>query len=242
MRRLDAAVESIARFAVRRPWPVLAVALAVSLAGLALGAARIELYTSNLDLVDPDLPEVRRFLDFASEFGTPNPLVVVLEGRDEEALAAAIDRLGGPLREAPGVRSVVDRLDLDRETLDELGLDPLILSFDRRMAFAFVQPDDARSRAQTIAPMVEGVRQAIALARLGDLGVEAGLTGLPVYALDDRNVIQRDVSRLSILGLVLVAAVFVLGFRELGDRSQPSPPCWRDPRWPWARSRWCPVI
>jgi predicted RND superfamily exporter protein len=214
--RLDATVESIARFAVRRPWLVLAVTLALSLAGLALGAARIELYTSNLDLVDSDLPEVRRFLDFASEFGTPNLLVVVLEGRDERALGTAIDRLGGPLREAPGVKAVVDRLDLDTETLDELGLDPLILSFDHRMAFVFVQPDDARSRAQTIAPMVEGVRQAIALARLGDLGVEAGLTGLPVYALDDRNVIQRDVSRLSILGLVLVAAVFVLGFRELG--------------------------
>jgi predicted RND superfamily exporter protein len=56
MTRLDGAVESIARFAVRRPWLVLAVALALSLAGLALGAARIELYTSNLDLVDPDLP------------------------------------------------------------------------------------------------------------------------------------------------------------------------------------------
>jgi len=204
-----------ARFAVRRPWTVLVVAVAIAIAALFAGARGVELRTSNLDLVDPDLPEVRRFLQFADEFGTPNLLVVLLDGDDEDALRAAVDRVGPALRAAPGVAAVVDRLEVDDDTLEELDLDDLVLSFDRRLCFVFVQPVDARSRAETLGPFVAGVRAAIAQARLEEIGVRAGLTGLPVYAIDDRDVIQRDVARLSLLGLFLVGAVFVIGFRAL---------------------------
>jgi predicted RND superfamily exporter protein len=201
-----------ARVAVRSPWTVLAVALVSAVAALVVGATRVELRTSNLDLVDPDLPEMRRFLAFAEEFGTPNLLVVVLEGDSEDALGEAVDRVGPALRAVPGVASVVDRLDAPAETLEELDLDDLVLSFDRRLCFVFVQPVDTRSRAETLGPFVAGVRAALARARLDDLGVRTGLTGLPVYAIDDRDVIQRDVTRLSLLGLLLVGAVFVVGF------------------------------
>jgi predicted RND superfamily exporter protein len=95
------------------------------------------------------------------------------------------------------------------------GIEPYFLSTDGRMAFVLVQPADSGSSAATIGPFVDEVRRRVAAARVGELGVRAGFTGLPQYALDDRDIIQRDVSRLSIVGLVSVAALFVAGFRSL---------------------------
>jgi preprotein translocase subunit SecF len=43
-------------------------------------------------------------------------------------------------------------------------------------------------------------------------GVSLGVTGLPAYALDDRDVIQRDVSRLSLVSFALVLALFATAF------------------------------
>jgi predicted RND superfamily exporter protein len=198
-------------------------------AALGLAATRLELRTSNLDLIDPDLPEVRRFLDFGDEFGTPNVLVVVLEvsadagtgdGPAEEALAVAVRRIGPRLHSLGSTRAVIDRLDQDPETLADLGADELLLSYDRRMAFVLVQPADAGNGIDTLSvdalePMLRDVRTILAAAELDALGVSAGLTGLPQYALDDRDVIRRDVSRLSLLSLVAIAVVFAAGFHEL---------------------------
>ena len=41
-----------------------------------------------------------------------------------------------------------------------------------------------------------------------------GLTGIPIYAVDDQEVIQSDVMRLTIWGLLLVAAGFMVGFKR----------------------------
>lgn len=210
---LETLFTRLAALAVRRPFQVLAVTAALVILALILAASRLELYTSNLDLVDPDLPTVRDFLDFAAELGTPNVLVVVFEGDDPAKLAAAVDRAGPRLRAAPGVRSVIDRLPFEPEALEILGADPHLRSHDGKMAFVFVQPDDPRSNAETLAPFVGGVRQA--LAEIATPGARAGLTGIPQYALDDREVIQRDISALSLVSLGLIFGLFVNAFGAL---------------------------
>jgi predicted RND superfamily exporter protein len=199
-----------ATFSVRRPRRVLAAAALAVLAALALAAGRLTLHTSNLDLVDPDLEPVRRFRELAAELGTPNVLVAVFEGDDENRLRAAVDRAGPLLRPLPGVRSVVDRLPFEPAALDILGVDPYLGSRDGGLLFIFIQPDDPHSAADTIAPFVTGAREALAAVE-GD-GVRVGLTGMPAYALDDRDVIRRDITVLSAISLLLIGALFVTAF------------------------------
>ena len=204
----------LAETATARPRWVVAASLFLAAAALALAAFRLELKTSNLDLIDPDLPAVSRFRDFARNFGTPNMLVVVLQGDDPGTLRAAADRTAAAIREAKGVRSVFARLPYDPASLP-FGTDPYFTSKDGRMCFLFVQPSDPESSAATIAPFVEAVRDRVAAAHHEADGVRAGLTGLPQYALDDRDIIQRDTSRLSALSFLLVLALFAAGFAEV---------------------------
>lgn len=205
---------TLARFSVRRPCTVLALLLfALGLSGAAL--VHLPLRTSNLDLIDPNLPEVRRFLEFAHEFGTPNVLVITLEGSDQPALEKTVDQLGPRLREAPGVRTVLDRIPYDPAVLRDLGAEPYLASHDHRLYLLFVQPSDPHSRTETIAPMIDHIRALLAENGLVESGIRAGMTGIPVYAMDDRDVIQRDMSKLSFLSFGLIAVLFVAAFHSL---------------------------
>lgn len=204
-----------ASFAVRRPRRVLAGALVLAAAALVSAAFRLELKTSNLDLIDRDLPEVRRFLEVARDFGTPNVLVVVFEGGDAEALRRAVDLVGPRIAALPGVRSVVDRLPLDPDVAAILKRDVYLHSRDDGLFFLFVQPEDAESQATTIAPFVEGVRRVLAEADLERLGVRGGLTGMPAYAIDDRDVVQKDISSLSLVAFAAILGLFAAAFRDL---------------------------
>ncbi len=205
------------RTALRHPWLTLAVALALSLGAALAVVTRLELRTSNLDLVDPDLPEVARFRAFAASFGTPNLLVVVLEGEDPAGLARAAARAAPAIAAGSGVRAVLYRLPFRDDVLFQIRLDAFFRSRDGKMLFLLVQPDDAGSSAATIAPFVEGVRAAIAGLALEREGIRAGFTGLPQYALDDRDVVRRDITRLSGLSFGLVLAIFVIGYRGLRE-------------------------
>jgi hypothetical protein len=204
----------LAEAATARPWWFLAGALLLTIASLALAAVRLELKTSNLDLIDPDLPVVARFRDFARTFGTPNMLVVVLQGEAPGKLRKAADRTAAAIRGAHGVRAVFARLPYDPATLP-FGADPYFTSKDGKMGFLFVQPSDPDSSASTIAPFVQAVRERVTSVHLEADGLRAGLTGLPQYALDDRDIIQRDTSRLSALSFLLVLALFAAGFAEI---------------------------
>jgi len=197
---------------VRRPRPTLAAALLLAAAAVAFAAGHLGLLTSNLDLVDPRLPPVARFRRFAASFGTPNLLVVVAEGDDPLAVRRAVDAVAPRLRAVPGVRSVVAALPFDRTALARLGVPPGFGSGDGRLAVAFVQPEDTESRAAALAPVVRGVRRVLAGEEARRSGVSLGVTGLPVYALDDRDVIQHDVSVLSLVSFALVLALFVAAF------------------------------
>ncbi len=206
---------SIARFSVGHPRAVLGLAVLASAISIVAAARGLELRTSNLDLIDQDLPEVKAFLDFAREFGSPNALVVVLEGDDPGALTAAADRIGPALRNVPGVRDVLDRLPFPREALDELGIDPYVRSRDHGMCFLYVQPDDPYSSADQVEPVVRGVRAVLQQAGLDKEGIRAGTTGIPQYAIDDRDVIQRDITWLSGLSCALVLILFAAAFSSL---------------------------
>ncbi len=210
--KLERLFGDVSAACVRRPLPVLALTLAAVLVALGLAATRLTLKTSNLDLIDPELPEVARFRDFASEFGTPNVLVVVLEGDDESELAAAVDRLGPRLAALASVRGVMDKMPVEAEAARILGTDPYLASRDGGLYFLFVQPDDPDSGAATIEPFVREVRAVLAAAGFEARGVRAGLTGMPAYALDDREVIQRDISTLSALSFGAVLLLFATAF------------------------------
>jgi predicted RND superfamily exporter protein len=204
----------LAEAATARPWWCVTAALVLALAALALAAFRLELKTSNLDLVDPELPAVARFRDFARNFGTPNMLVVVLQGEDPGRLRAAVESTAAAIRGAEGVRAVFARLPYEPASLP-FGADPYFASKDGRMCFLFVQPSDPESSASTLAPFVQAVRDRVTALPLEAGSLRAGLTGMPQYALDDRDIIQRDTSRLSALSFVLVLALFAAGFAEV---------------------------
>jgi len=235
----------LAALSAARPRIVLAVAAALTALAIAWAATHLELRTSNLDLVDPDLPPVAAFRDLARTFGTPNSLVVVLEGSDPIALRRMVDRLTPLLAAVDGTRSVFGRLPGDPGTLLRMGIDPYLTSrraedgeqtADRpELAFLFVQPRDAESRAETIAPWVDGVRRV--LEREGLRGgaasgsspggsaptpttpttptIRAGLTGLPQYAIDDRDAVQHDLAVLSPVSFVVILLLFVGSFTAL---------------------------
>lgn len=213
MTALARLLEALAVLAVRRPVRVLLVAVAAALLSVGWAVPHLDLRTSNLDLVDPDLPPVRSFREVARELGTPNVLVVVLEAGDPARLRQAVDRLEPRLAAVPGVRSVVGRLPLAPGL--PAGLDPYLTSRDGGLAFLFVQPEDDESRAETIGPMVAGVREVLAAAGLDADGVEIGLTGLPQYAVDDREAVARDLRLLSPVSFLLVLALFAGAFAAL---------------------------
>ncbi|MBZ0112612.1 MAG: MMPL family transporter [Thermoanaerobaculia bacterium] len=184
-------------------------AVLVALVGI---FTQLQIATSNLDLVSPDLPEVRAFRRVAESLGTPNVLVVVLEGGEEDSLDRAVATLESSLRALPEVRSVLARLPYDSRWLAMLGLSSTLRSHDGRARYLFVQPADPESRAETIEPMVHRVRSVLTEAHLGREGIRAGTTGIPQYALDDKETIQHDVSRLSLVSLGLVAGLFAWAF------------------------------
>jgi len=212
----------LAERSVARPGKTLALAGVLLALALAWAATHLELRTSNLDLIDPDLPPVAAFRDLARELGTPNSLVVVLEGEDEIALRRTVDRLVPRLTAVPGTRSVLGRLPGSPGGLvgpaAALGVDAYFTGRhpgEAPLYFLFVQPEDAESRAETIAPWVEAVRRVVREETAGESGLTTGLTGLPQYALDDRDAVQRDLAILSPVSFLLILGLFVSAFRAL---------------------------
>ncbi len=193
---------------VLRPKRVVGAWLAAAFASCALAVLLMEFRTSNLDLIDQNIPTVRRFLDFAESFGTPNVLVVVLEGKDEKALEAFADRAAAAIAPLPPVRAVMERLPLEKDLLKDLEMEEYLRSRDHGMYFLFVQPSDTRSSVESLDPFVAAVREAIAAAAPEKSGIHVGYTGIPQYALDDRDVIQKDTSRLTFVSFGLVFALF----------------------------------
>ena len=202
----------MARYAVNHPWRVIGLFLVLAVVSAFTAATRLEVRTSNLDLIDGNLPDIKRFTDFAGEFGTPNVLVVVLEGNDPRAMEQAVDELGPALRLVPGIRNVIGKIPFDETRLREAGVEPYLAARDQSVYLLFAQPDDDRSQVDTIAPMVAGVRQVLADHQLSARGITAGLTGIPEYAINDREVIEKDISFLSLVSFAMIGGLFVVAF------------------------------
>ena len=208
-RPLVRAARVVVRWSVDKRALVLLVAIVLATAAVGLAAMRLELRTSNLDLIDADHPEVVAFSDFASRFGTPNALVMVLTGEDSREVERLIREIGPRLRGLPETRAVLDYLDYSDEILEINGLEPFLTSYGGEQYYVFVQPQDARSGVAEMAIFVNAVRRVVDESEPQARGVEVGFTGIPQYALDDRDVIQRDVGRLSALSAVAVLAVLI---------------------------------
>ena len=122
-------------------YPRMTLLLFAVLSSLSLWAAsRIEIRTSNLDLIDQNNPVVQQFLKFSESFGTPNVLVIAVEHDDPNTVTSAIDQLGPKLREIQGVRQVLDKLQLAPESIFMPAVSSYLTGRDNRLAFILVQP------------------------------------------------------------------------------------------------------
>lgn len=213
MKLIHSTCNHMTRSSLRHPVRAWIIGVAITLGALLTAVDQLELKTSNLDLVSPDIPEIAHFMDFAESFGTPNVLIVVLEGENENALLQAADRAAEQIQLLDGVNSVLYRAFFGEETLAAMNLESHIWNRDHSALYLFVQPSDPTSSADQIEPVVREVRRILSALDLDAQGVSAGLTGIPEYAVNDKDFIQHDLKRLSLFALLGILAVFILGFR-----------------------------
>ncbi len=206
------ALRGLASWSVRHPRWVLGISLLICLGSLAAAFGGLGLKTSNLDLIDPDIPEVQSFHEFSERFGNPNSLVIALDGDDPHHTAEAVEWLSPRLKQLAEVESVFDRSPQPADVIEVLGLNPYLRSEDGRLHVIFVTPRDKTSSTEAAAPFVEAVRGLIDQRPASITDVQVGLTGIPVYALDDQQLVQAEISRLSGFGALLVLLIFVTAF------------------------------
>ena len=146
----DRLLETLARWAVDHPGRTLALLALLTL----LAASRLPLLgvdAGHSGMVDDDRPAQIRMRAFEARFGSPNQLILLVEGGEEGARRAAVDRLlvdlpGGPVRGALGR--------VDREALSEFGL-------------WYLAPDEAGGLVDTL--LGGGLARLRAVARPTDL-------------------------------------------------------------------------
>ena len=200
----------LASFSVENPKAVLFI-LGILIALSVFSSMGLRLKTSNLDLIDADLPEVKRFLEFSKTFGTPNALVIVLESRNSREMAEAVNSLGSKLRALKGVRKVFDKL--PAKQYDASGKNSYLSSRDASSYYIFVQPKNIRTEVAAVLPLVADVRSILKKTLKNFPGIHYGLTGIPQYSLDDQEVIQSDISLLSWISLLMISLLFIFAFQ-----------------------------
>jgi len=205
---------SMSKASLVKPKRTLLLAIFIFVVSLSL-IPRIQLSTSNLDLLDPETPEVKQFLHFGRTFGSMNSLFIGIRGSDPQLLKDSVDRLLPELEQLPDVRQVLGKLPFSDEVLDVMGLEPYFLSYDHQLAVIMIQPDDLETRVEKAVSLIDRVRESLSRDGVLPEGVQYDLTGIPVYAADDQRVIKGDIQRYSILGLIFVGLIFLLGFRSL---------------------------
>jgi predicted RND superfamily exporter protein len=99
------------RFA-RRPWWVLAVAIALSVLSL-WAISQLPVYTSRQALLPHDNAVAQRFDAFLKKFGAASDLIVVLEGAPPDELKTFADELATALAAEPEIAQATARVDLD---------------------------------------------------------------------------------------------------------------------------------
>lgn len=127
----DGILERVAEAALTNPRKVLGAILIVTLAASAV-LPFFRITGGHSGMVDDDLPYQRQFVEFQERFGSPNQLIVMIEGGNEGLRRAVADGLMATLPTPPGgegacaadggpnlpgcVKDVLARIELDRLT------------------------------------------------------------------------------------------------------------------------------
>ena len=89
----------LTRFVTRFPVAVAAVAIAIALMAIVLTGNRLGFRTSRLDLLDPQCPHNRLWIDYINEFGHQDDVVVVVQGKGRRQVVPVLEELSGELIE-----------------------------------------------------------------------------------------------------------------------------------------------
>jgi predicted RND superfamily exporter protein len=103
-------VAKLAERCARHPWPILAVALLLSLLSV-WATVYLPIYTSRQALLPQNTPVAERLNAFLKKFGAASDLIVVLEGAPRSELEPYADELAARLRAEPEIAEVSERLD-----------------------------------------------------------------------------------------------------------------------------------
>lgn len=99
----------------RRPVPILALAVCAAVFSLVLASGNLGFHTSRIDLINPNNDQNKLYVEFVEEFGEENEVVIVVEGESRDEVVAVLDDLSQRLAEHQGIfRAVLHELDLSR--------------------------------------------------------------------------------------------------------------------------------
>lgn len=90
---LVAPIVAITRLCVRYPVTILAIGIALAIAGVYSAATSLGFKTSRLDLISPNSSFNQLWLEYLEEFGEMNDVIVVVEGDSSAAVAPVLDEL-----------------------------------------------------------------------------------------------------------------------------------------------------
>jgi len=216
--------ESILRFFVYHPWPViLGVALITLFFAVKLPGLRFE--TSIYDLILKDLPESAQYDAFKKEFGCEEIILVVAKTRDVFApdsfsriheLAQDFSRIRGVRQvvSLPGIKKAMDiteKWDLQdfKEIIQPVSLfERNIVSRDGRTTVISLVLDDARLKDPVIAAVKESIEKEKTFSSLYQIG-------MPVVSKALAEFVERDFKTLPVVTFGIIVFILFLFFRSL---------------------------
>jgi len=98
---LGVTLRAITALVTRFPATTLIVSVLLAAAAMGLAQSRLKFHTSRSDLLDPHSEYHHRWLEYTEEFGGQEDVVVVVQGKERQAVVPVIDELAGHLLRAP---------------------------------------------------------------------------------------------------------------------------------------------
>ncbi len=137
-------LSAVSSAVIARPWYFIAGGVLLTICSV-ITIPFMHISTSRSELLDKDNPFQRQQDAFLEEFGTPNHLIAVVEGGDEESRRKAADELARILeKEEKHFRFVQYRIDID--SIKKQGLLYLPLKELERLRSLMVNPEDPESK------------------------------------------------------------------------------------------------
>jgi hopanoid biosynthesis associated RND transporter like protein HpnN len=171
----------------RYPLPVLIVSFLVAGLSVAFFCTRLEYRTQRSDLVNPNKESQRRWQQYLAEFGDDDDMVVVVQGRHETRMKAALDDVARRVR---GRTDLFDRLFYQ---VDLRPLKPRALLMLPAEEIAAIRAN--LERMSTLLEFGPVGWQGLSLGSLlteGNLRVGQFAPGKPLSAADEQFVLQLD--------------------------------------------------